>query len=187
MNEVTSSNFNALIKVSSVPCSLQLDNLVRDYQCRRPGHRTYQACTQWQLNAALKAFKSHKMSQREAEIYYKINWSTLKNKMKGGHPLKPGRPRVLTDDEESIQHYHSLLLWVFKWIHLISDAQWRHIWITAAIQWNSMLTTCQVYVSFCISEVEKWTDSSIMVPCRPASSALLITGLGREWGKVRDL
>ena len=49
------------------------------------------------------------MTQREAAGHFQINRSTLKNKVKGDHPLPPSSPRVLTE-EEALLAEHCIVL-----------------------------------------------------------------------------
>lgn len=67
---------------------------------RLPGSRTYADFTPEKLEKCLEAVRSRRMTQREAEKFYKISRATIKRKLKNQHSGKPGHPRVFTDEEE---------------------------------------------------------------------------------------
>lgn len=67
---------------------------------RLPGSRTYADFTPEKLEECLEAVRSRRMTQREAETFYKISRATIKRKLKNQHSGKPGHPKVFTDEEE---------------------------------------------------------------------------------------
>ena len=69
---------------------------------RKPGSRRYLDFDDDQLKKAIDAINSGS-SQRDAAKRFGIPRSTLARRLKGtGKPKKPGRPPVLTEDEEKI-------------------------------------------------------------------------------------
>ncbi|KAF4527598.1 hypothetical protein B566_EDAN015152 [Ephemera danica] len=72
--------------------------MVRNYK-RSPGSRPYANFTQEKMQDALKDI-TNGMSYRQASKKYKINASTLANKLNGKHKSKTGGQTVLTQEEE---------------------------------------------------------------------------------------
>jgi hypothetical protein len=67
-----------------------------------PGIRRFKTYLNSTLEEAVTQLRAKKISQRDAAQKYNIPRSTLKNKLKGLHPLSVGRPREFSDCQENI-------------------------------------------------------------------------------------
>lgn len=69
---------------------------------RSKGSRSYADYSEEKLDECLRRIKSGDLSQRNAAREYKIPRSTLKNKLKGIHKKRVGRPPILEYEEERL-------------------------------------------------------------------------------------
>lgn len=73
---------------------------------KKLGSRTYRNYSDDYLDECLNKIRNGQLTQRVAAAQYNIPRSTLKNKLKGAHVQKHGKPPVFTEEEESsfVQH-----------------------------------------------------------------------------------
>jgi len=67
-----------------------------------PGKRNYMAYSDDKLQTALQDIQNKTLTQRQASVYYGIPRSTLRSKIRGKHPMRPGGQTVLSADEEEM-------------------------------------------------------------------------------------
>ena len=81
----------------------------RNYKRKLGSHR-YRDYSDETIKRALNAIKNKVLTQREAEAYFKIPRSTLKNKLKGLHQLEVGGQTVLDKPAEEALTQHCIVL-----------------------------------------------------------------------------
>lgn len=77
---------------------------------RRPGSRRYVDYSNDKLAECLKMIRTKQLTQRQAEKEYNIPRSTIKNKLKGFYPGKPGGRTIFTEEEEEAFVAHIMAL-----------------------------------------------------------------------------
>ena len=75
--------------------------MVRTYK-KKVGTRIYKNYSQEDLRKAVEAVRRGQLSQKAASEKYKINRTTILNKIHKKHEGKPGHPPILTPEEEKI-------------------------------------------------------------------------------------
>lgn len=75
--------------------------MVRNYK-RKAGSRSYRNYTTDQLQDAIRAVRSKRLTAKKAAETYKIPGKTLENKVKKQRMNNPGRPSVFTKGEEDL-------------------------------------------------------------------------------------
>ena len=93
--------------------------MVRTY-VKKPGSRPYASFTSANMELAVTKVRSGEMSIRRACVYYFVPRSTLHNRVKGVHRLKPGHQTVFNDTEEKslVHHIQVVSLWGFPFTTL---------------------------------------------------------------------
>ena len=81
----------------------------RNYK-RKVGSRRYRDYSDETIKRALNGIKNKVMTQRQAEAYFKVPRSTLKNKLKGLHQLEVGEQTVLDKPAEEALLQHCIAL-----------------------------------------------------------------------------
>lgn len=93
--------------------------MVRTY-VKKLGSRPYASFTSANMELAVTKVRSGEMSIRRACVYYSVPRSTLHNRVKGVHRLKPGHQTVFNDTEEKslVHHIQVVSLWGFPFTTL---------------------------------------------------------------------
>lgn len=95
----------------------------RSYK-RKPGGRRYTDYTKDKLEECLETVSTGNMSQRKAEVEFRIPRLTIKNKLKNRHLSSVGRPTVFSEAEEASFAQHMIKLCDFY--YFVNDIDFRN-------------------------------------------------------------